>query len=297
MVLVDVEHAQRAALRSARADADALTQQLGGRPLSVAFVATSYDTGFEPVAQQTEGKLEELAGIFPLTDGVRWTLTVVNDAPTARAAEFDDGVRSAQDRSALADHLRLERLPAAHDSAWGMKGRALRHGFEVLLDERPDVLVYLNLNLKVHAAQAASGLRRLVQDQLGAAIGSRAFADRGRSLGAGWLGRTKSQAWVEMVHGALPELLDFGDVSGPMKLLRREAAQVLVDEATVDGAGFDCEWLALLRSHGFELGRFPLLWVQREGSRPPFELVSEMVRELRNIRRAPWRRGVLPYRP
>lgn len=256
----------------------------------MAFVTCSYDTDFEPVAEQVRRKVEELLLVFPEGGPVRFSLVVVNDAPLERASAFAEGVRAGFARCPrfLVEEGRLALLPLSggEPGPFGLKGRALRQGIARALDGGADVVVYVNLNLKAHAAQAATGLRALLDESLDAATGSRARIDGGAQLGAGPLGVAKSRVYSRLLREALPPLARFHDATGPMKVLTREAARAIVDTARIDGAGFDGEWLAVLWAQGFRLGRFPLVWAQRRGSRPPWTLVGGMLLDLARLRRA-----------
>lgn len=271
-------------------DAAALRERLEGRELEVAFVTCSYDTSFEPVSEQVRRKVEELLLVFPEGGPVKLSLLVVNDAPRVESDAFAravlEGFSRCPPRLADEGRLRLVPLSTTGQGPFGRKGRALREGMRLALERGADVVVYVNLNLKAHAAQAATGLRTLLDECLDAAVGSRARKDGGAQLGAGALGALKSRAYNRLTRAALPPLEGFLDTTGPMKVLRRRAAAVVVDRARIDGAGFDGEWLCVLWAHGLRAGRFPLRWVQRRGSRPPWALVGRMVLELARLRRA-----------
>jgi hypothetical protein len=149
----------------------------------------------------------------------------------------------------------------------------------------------VNLNLKVHAAQAATGLLALTDSGALAAIGSRARRDGGDQSGAGVVGRGKSLVFNRIVAGALPALAEFRDIGSPMKLLSRRATDAILARARVDELSYEPEWLSILAAQGEPLARFGILWRQRSGSRPPLEKSLLMLREVRRVRGAV-RRGV-----
>lgn len=284
-------------IQGAHEDARALEERLDEEgPLELALVTCSYDTAFEPVAAQVEGKVEELLSVFPLMGPLRFSLLVVNDAQPRRREAFARGVEEGFRRCprALQDEGRLLLRPllTGTPGRFGLKGLALREGMLRALSRSPDVVGYVNLNRKVHAAQVATGLRALLDDGLDAAIGSRAAIDGGAQEGAGALGRLKSRVYNRLARSALPPLMGFLDTNAPMKLFRREAAKAVATCARLDGVSFDCEWLMILHEHGFRMGRFPVRWVQRRGSRPPWPVVASMVGDLARLRRA-WHAGCL----
>ena len=167
-------------------------------------------------------------------------------------------------------------------------------GIERILRERPqvDAVVYLNLNLKVHAALAAPGIAAVLAGRCAVAVGSRAEEDGGLVIGAGGLGRLKSRAYSRLARTLLPPLCGFIDTNAPVKIFNAQAARALVATAQIDEVTLDCEWLMIMHVQGFEMGRFPIAWVQREGSRPPWHLIPLSIRDLFRIRRR-WKRGGL----
>jgi hypothetical protein len=261
-------------------DAAAVADRFADAPVRLAVVACSYDTGFEDVAGQTREKLAQLERVFPAGGAVEARLLLVDDGGGA----FADAARSAAGAADIP--VEVHGLTTGGSGAWGAKGLALREGFVRSLAGGADFVAYVNLNLKAHAAQLATGLRRLVDDHLDAAIGSRAAGDGGAQAGAGPLGVLKSRVYARVAHAAFPELALFADTNGPMKIFTPRAARALVRRARIPGAGLDVEWLMILHAHRYAMGRFPLHWRQRAGSRPPWSLTPEMVRDLARVRRA-----------
>jgi hypothetical protein len=280
------------ALRDARRDAGALASALR-RPFELCAITCSYDTAFEPIAEQVRAKLAELRSVFPDDGPVRLRLVVVDDtgAPgfaEATQAAFSEAVPWLRD----SDRLSCVRLPLDDAAPWGRRSLAVRAALDEALSREPDAVLQINLNLKVHAAQAATGLRALLDSGAEAAIGSRAFADGGRQAGAGLVGRAKSVAYNRLVHAALPPLSAFGDIGSPMKVISARAARVIARRSRIDSVGFEAEWLAILDANDLPAVRFGILWQQRAGSRPPLEKSGRMLADLAQVRRA-WRRGQL----
>lgn len=281
----------RILLHRARADAHVLRQRLN-RPAEVVFVTTSYDTAFEPVADQVMGRIEQLIEAYGVDGPLRWTLQVVDDLP--EDSGFVAGVEEAFKRApaALRDQARLHcsGLFSAPRRAGGFKGQALLDGMAAALDRRtPDALAYINLNLKVHAAYAAPGLRAMLLDEAcDAAIGTRAPEHGGAVVGAGPAGRIKSRVYAEMARRALPVLSGYRDTNAPLKIFRPEAAAHLIEHGRIGHVTMDCEWLMLLHEGPFAVQQFPIAWVQRPGSKPPWHLVGLTVRDLVRTRRR-WR--------
>ncbi len=234
-------------------------------PVSVAFVACSYDTAFEPVETQVRTKLDEISGA--LDD---FTFVIVNDAHDQ--PRFARAVLSVDD-----PRVRLISLGEPAIGRWGMKGRALRIGLDAALQSTPDYVAYLNLNLKVHAGQVAAGLEAMERHGWDAAFGSRDRADGGKRLGAGAVGALKSALFSGFARAALPPVRPYRDANGPLKIFRPAAARAIADAAISDGAFFDCEWLTLLRESTYAVGVFPIEWTQRAGSKPPWHLVGHSV--------------------
>lgn len=249
----------------------------------VAIVATSYDTAFEPVDAQVRFKLAQLESLFADTD-IDWTLWIVDDLP-ARTG-FGAAVRRVE-----SPRLRCVPLQSTRKRRGGLKGRAVLDGMQAALDHTPDLaaLAYVNLNLKVDARQLGVGLAAILTDTVDVAVGSRAESDGGVVVGAGRLGRVKSRIFAGIARAALPPLAEYGDTNAPMKIFSAAAAWHLLDRARLDHVTLDVEWLTLVHAGGWRVARFPIGWVQRPGSRPPWHLVALSLRDVARVRR--WWRG------
>ena len=247
--------------------------------MHLCLVACSYDTGFEPVAAQLQQKLDELRAIAD-----HFTLILVNDAPDPK--KFEDAVRSVDAPEVILHHLDL-----SSKGKWGMKGLALRAGMTLALEKSPDLLAYINLNLKVDARQLKQGIEGMQSNHWDAAFGSRAQTDAGQRLGAGRMGALKSTVFGAYARAMLPPLDDFRDPNGPAKIFTPPAAGLIVQRAQSEGAFFDCEWLTILAENGLSTGIFPIIWHQRPGSQPPWSLVCQSVLEVWQTRKR-WKQGL-----
>jgi len=248
--------------------------------LRVAFVTCSYDTAFEPLADQVRERLEGLQAAFG--GRIEWSLWIVDDLPPeAGFGAAVEGAFAASPELRRAGRLHGLALRERPAQAEGLKGLALLHGFASALESGPlDALVYLNLNLKVAPCFAALGLAELERPGIEFAIGSRERADGGRRLGAGWNGLLKSRAYRSLARALLPDLRVYADTNGPLKVFSARAAEVLVRHAQTPGVTLDCEWLVLLRRYGLRGRVFPIVWRQRRGSRPPWHLAPQSALEL-----------------
>jgi len=253
---------------------------------AVAFVCCSYDTCFEPIGEQTRGRVAELASAFGTAARLRWSLWVVDDRPApeafgARVREGFAGAPIAADRLHVVD----PEHPAIRSGR--AKGLALLAGLRAALAATPDAraLVAFNLNRKVDPVFAAPGIAAVLAARADVAAGSRAAADGGARRGAGPFGRAKSLAWLALVHRALPSLRGVRDPNAPMKVFSPGAARHLLANARAPGVALHVEWLALLLAAGLRLETFPVVWRQRAGSRPPWELAPGALAELARIRR------------
>ena len=278
----------RAAARALRA----------GPRLKVAFVACSYDTGFEPVADQVEEKIRQLEAALGIDDAVEWSLWIVDDLPPAEdfTAAVRDGFARAPATLRAQTRLRCVPMGSRPRQPGGLKGRALLDGMVAALTWAPDLVVYLNLNLKVDARLCAVGMAAVANGRLDVAVGSRAKVDGGVVEGAGTLGRVKSRVYSRIARTALPPLEDYLDTNAPVKVFSAKAAGHVVTYARLDEVTLDCEWLLLCQIAGFRMGRFPIAWIQRAGSRPPWHLIVTSLRDVWRLRRR-WTGGDLPRRP
>ena len=248
---------------------------------NVSFVACGYDTAFESLRGQVYRKLAQLETFFG--DRVDWTLTVIDDVPRERA--LSRHAREAAAQLGLEHRLRLVEFAGRRFEDGRQKGEALRQGFAYAADEiAPDALVYLNLNLKVHAGFAATGLYHVLVQRQPAAIGTRSPEEGGHVRGAGSLGRVKSRAFNLWGSAVLPPLAAFRDTNAPMKVFGREAVSLICSRSAVDHITMDCEWLLLLYLEGLNPIRYPIVWTQREGSRPPWHRVPASALDVLRMR-------------
>jgi hypothetical protein len=265
------------------------------KPARVIFVACSYDTSFEPVDVQVKGRIEQLIETFGVDGPVIWSLWIVDDLPRERG--FSAAVENAYGSYPSLVHqgrLFVRKMTGVMPEQAGLKGRALIEGMSMALDETdsPDAVVYLNLNLKVDAGLTATGVSMVLAGECGAAIGSRARADGGVVVGAGRAGRLKSRAYSRLARSLLPPLDGFEDTNAPVKVFSADAARRLVRMAVIEHVTLDCEWLMIMKAGGVTMRRFPIAWIQRPGSRPPWHLIPMSIRDLVRIRRR-WLAGAL----
>lgn len=276
----------RARLAATRARRSADELRASPAAGAVAFVCCSYDTSFEPIAEQTRARIGELADAYGDAAGLRWSLWVVDDRPAEEA--FGDRVREGF-ASAPVDAARLHLVSPEHPAirTGRAKGLALLAGLREALAGTPDVsaLVAFNLNRKVDPVYAAPGIAAVLAGRADVAAGSRAAADGGARIGAGALGRAKSLAWIALARGALPALRGVRDPNAPIKVLSPTATRSLLAHARAQGVALHAEWLALLLGAGLRLGTFPIVWRQRRGSRVPWNLAPGSLAELARIRR------------
>ena len=257
-------------------------------------VATSYDTAYADVTEQVLTKLRQLDAAFGAEGLVRPSLLIVDDAPGKRPFGRDVDRAFARAPMQFRGPGRLIRQPLFYGRVrrFHTKGLALREGFLTALQAGADVVVYVNLNDKVDARQIATGLWALFEHGAEAAIGSRAHLDGGGALGRTVLGNLKSRVYARIVREQLSPLGRYRDQNAPLKIFSARAARAIVEYARIDGVAFDAEWLLLLELGGFSVIRFPIIWVQRAGSRPPFFAIWSMLGDLRRLERA-WRTGAL----
>ncbi|MEL6759020.1 MAG: hypothetical protein AAFP04_01340 [Myxococcota bacterium] len=248
---------------------------------TISFVTCGYDTGFESLRYQVHRKLVQLETFFG--GRVEWTLTVVDDVPHKR--DLSQRASEAAAQLGLEHRLRLLTYRGRRFADGRQKGEALRQGIAHTVDHlAPDALVYLNLNLKVHAGFAATGLHHVLVQRQPAAIGTRSPEEGGHVRGAGSLGRAKSRAFNLWVSAVLPPLAPFRDTNAPMKVFGRTALSLIRNRSSVEHITMDCEWLLLLHLEGLNPVRFPIVWTQRDGSRPPWHRVPASALDVLRMR-------------
>ncbi len=264
----------------------------------VAFVTCSYDTAFEPVTNQVEKKIEQLIDAYGLDGPVQWSLWVVDDLPAKEqfSAQVRAAFRSAPARLNKEKRLRLIRLRCRPPTPGGVKGQALLDGMATAVDMIKDLsaIVYINLNLKVDVISSAIGLLFVLNGECDVAVGTRAPKEGGKAIGTGISGRLKSRGFNLITRSLLPELSDYYDTNAPLKIFSLEAARCLVENARLPWVTMDCEWLLLMHSYRFKVSKFPILWIQREGSIPPWHLAPKCFRDVLLVRHR-WRKGL--YNP
>lgn len=257
-------------------------------PRRLAFVACSYDTDHEPLRDQLAARLDQLARAFPARR-YAWSLWVIDDLPPSRG--FGERLRRVASELDLPAHasLHVVSLEGSQTSPAGCKGRALSEGFrralEVEAAEAPEALVYLNLNLKVDAREAALGVEAVLTGATEVAIGTRAPREGGQAIGRGVAGELKSRGFNALTRALLPQLRSYRDTNAPLKVLSRRAAELVVREARLAHVTLDCEWLLLFATHGLGVQTYPLTWRQRAGSRVPWHLTGQSLLDLIHLRR------------
>ncbi|MEL6548065.1 MAG: hypothetical protein AAFQ82_25795 [Myxococcota bacterium] len=252
----------RRALESAR------TLNGADRPLT--FVTCGYDTTFADLEQQVYRKLAQIQATYH--DALPWRLLIVDDLPHRH--RLSDAAQRAARRLGVADRLLLEDANAPRLEDGRHKGASLIQGFQSALGDRPETtIVYVNLNLKVHAGFSAPGVLRVWNEGHDAAIGTRAREEGGYVRGAGRLGRAKSAGFNSLVASVLPAIGRYRDTNAPMKVFSPRAAALLASEAVNSHITMDVEWLLLLHREGMDPVRYPVVWTQRPGSRPPWNRV------------------------
>jgi hypothetical protein len=265
----------RRLLRCAQADAESVASR-GAR---VAFVTCGYDTAFEPVAHQVSGKCRQIDQVFPVGGAVQWTLWVVDD--DLDQPNFAQSVLGAP----VPRGTRVEVLPLRNRAAGGQKGRAILAGFAAALEDDPslDAVVYVNLNLKVDARLAATGVRHILGGA-DAAVGTRSRRRGGAVYGAGTMSRVKSVVFNRLVRACLPALQAWEDTNAPMKVFSAECARLLSQSAVIPRVTMDVEWLTLLSAWNHRVVPYPVVWTQRQGSRPPWHLAVRSAADIVKVR-------------
>ncbi|MCP4716398.1 MAG: hypothetical protein GY868_14860 [Deltaproteobacteria bacterium] len=276
-------------------DAEKLNASIGGSK-RVAFIACSYDTSFEPVEKQVIQKVEQLIETFGLDGKVRWSLWVVDDLPDDKAfgRAVRQGFNAVSERIDIRNRLNLLKLKSLRPIAGGLKGRALLDGMVAALENDPDLaaLVYINLNLKVGVDFSVRGLMQVLCEGFDAAIGTRYHGDGGVIVGRGLAGNIKSLVYNYLVRKLFPPINSYYDTNAPMKAFNPAAAGLLVRCSETPTVSMDPDWLLLLHLNGYKVSRFPVAWVQRSGSRPPWQMILPCFMDILKIRKR-WKRGLM----
>ncbi|MEM6532407.1 MAG: hypothetical protein AAF654_07275 [Myxococcota bacterium] len=246
----------------------------------LSFIASGYDTTFTSLERQVYRKLAQLEATYR---DLEWRLIVVDDLPVH--FELEAAAHRAGERFGSPNRVAILPYGGARFEDGREKGAALLQAMRyACAAEAPDALCYLNLNLKVHAAFSATGMRRVLGDGHAAAIGTRSPEEGGWPRGAGSLGRTKSRIFNALVASLLPEIGRYRDTNAPLKVFSPEAARLLSDRARVRHITMDCEWLVLLHQEGLHPVRFPIVWTQARGSQPPWHRVPASAFDILRLR-------------
>jgi hypothetical protein len=272
-------------------------EKLGGRldeTKRVAFIACSYDTSFESVKKQVVEKVDQLVKAYGLNGKVSWSLWLVDDLPAVAgfSRAVQDGFNAVSNKLGEEGRLKLIKMRSEKPMSSGLKGRALLDGMFAALEDDPGLaaLVYMNLNLKVDACFSAEGLRQVLCEGFDAAIGTRSPEKGGLVIGRGIAGNLKSRFFNFLIRMLLPPIKTYYDTNAPMKVYNPEAAGLLVRSAVLPTVSMDCEWLMLLHLNGYQVARFPIAWVQRFGSRPPWHMILPCFMDILKIRKR-WKLG------
>ncbi len=99
-------------------------------------------------------------------------------------------------------------------------------------------------------------------------------------MGQGHLGTMKSRGFNRVAQRFFPELGGYADTNAPLKVMRRELGERILERARIDGIAFDCEWLLILHATNCRIEKLPITWRQLPGSRPPYSLVPKVLVDL-----------------
>lgn len=242
-------------------------------------------------------KIPPLAVVVPayneaqrLTDNLLTLLGYLQSyRPTAELIVVDDGstdgtAEAAQELFARRPDVaaRVLRYPENRG-----KGHAVRAG--LLATEAP-IALFSDADLSTPITELEKVVEPIEAGRCDIALGSRALD---RTL----IGRR--QPWRReqggKVFNALVRLttgLPFSDTQCGFKAFRMEAARPLIEQAEIDGFGFDVELLFLARRAGLRMLEVPVRWDHYEGSKvhivkDSLRMFSEVMSLRRRIARTP----------
>ena len=179
-----------------------------------------------------------------------YEVLVVDDGSTDATAEC------IEEFSRSHAHVRLLRCPVNRG-----KGAAVRTG---MLQAQGDYLLFTDADLSAPIAELDRLLEPL-QNGYDVAFGSRALKRE-------WI--TVHQSGFRETAGKLFNLalrtitgLPFQDTQCGFKAFRKQAAQHLFAQQTIDRFGFDGEVLYLARKFGYRIVEVPVHWAHSEGSK------------------------------
>jgi glycosyltransferase involved in cell wall biosynthesis len=120
--------------------------------------------------------------------------------------------------------------------------------------------------------------------------------------GARRFGEPYARHLMGRVFNAAVRLLVLPDVQDSQcgfKCLRGQAGRALAAAQTLDGWGFDVEWLAVARSWGYRVAEVPILWYCSPSSRvrplrDSWAMLGDVLRVRRNLRRGRYPKAPVP---
>ncbi len=192
-----------------------------------------------------------------------WEVVLVDDGSADRTSEV------------LQQFFPPERGRSFRNSPNRGKGYAIRRGVE---EARGEVLLFSDADFSTPIDEFRK-LYHHLQNGYDIAIGSRSLPESDLQVHQAWIRENMGKMFNLLVQGIL--LRGFKDTQCGFKCVRRKDAAPIFSQLTIDGFGYDVEFLFLARKNGLKIKETPVLWRNHPDSR--VDILKDSFRMLRDL--------------
>ena len=141
------------------------------------------------------------------------------------------------------------------------KGHSIRRGVE---EARGEVVLFSDADFSTPIEEFPK-LYHYIQNGFDVAIGSRSLPESNVTMHQAWIRENMGKMFNMLVQGIL--LRGFKDTQCGFKCVRRKDAVPIFSQSTIDGFGYDVEFLFLAQKNGLKIKEIPVLWRNHPDSR------------------------------
>ena len=160
------------------------------------------------------------------------------------------------------------------------KGSAVRQGLSAAAG---DLILFSDADFSSPIEECLK-LQAAVEGGSDIAIGSRGLLESKIEVRQSWARETMGKTFNLILRSLLP--ITFNDTQCGFKMLRREAAAIVLPRLRVDRFAFDVEMLVIAQRHGLRIAEVPVVWRNALDSKVhPIRSSLEMLDDVFAIRR------------
>jgi dolichyl-phosphate beta-glucosyltransferase len=192
-----------------------------------------------------------------------WEVVLVDDGSTDRTTEiFHEIFSPEQGRSFINEENRG-------------KGYSIRRGVKEALGE---ILLFSDADFSTPIEEFTK-LAKALESGYDIAIGSRSLPDSNVEVNQSWVRESMGKVFNLLVQIII--LRGFKDTQCGFKCIRRKDAQPIFSKMTIDGFGYDVEFLFLAQKKGLKILETPVIWRNHPDSK--VNILTDSTRMLRDL--------------